>query len=135
MVIWTEKFATGSSQLDQQHRTLIDHINRLEEMLTITNPTREECEFMINLVDFLEDYADTHFKQEEQCMERFRCPSHERNKQAHSQFLAFFRNFRAHFQAEGFRREVLATLHDTVSQWIEAHILHLDTQLKPFIKG
>ena len=135
MVIWTENFTTGSSQLDQQHRMLIDHINRLEEMLTITNPTREECEFMIELVDFLEDYAETHFKQEEQCMERFRCPSHQQNKVAHGRFLKFFRDFKEHYKAEGFRREILLNLHSTVSRWIEEHILHLDTQLKPFLQN
>ena len=93
MVPWNEKFSTGSSELDLQHRTLINNINHLEQMLTTTNLTREECEFLIHLVDFLETYADTHFNFEEQCMERYRCPAHQKNKQAHNQFRGFVQHF------------------------------------------
>lgn len=125
---------TGSSELDLQHRTLINNINHLEEMLITTNPTREECEFVIHLVEFLENYADTHFNLEEKCMARYRCPAHEKNKQGHEQFRAFFKQFKAHFNAEGFRRDILLNLHKAISLWIEEHILQVDTQLKPCIK-
>ena len=53
MVNWTERFATGSKVIDQQHRMLINNLNHLESMLTDTNPTREEGEFLIHLIDFL----------------------------------------------------------------------------------
>jgi len=135
MVLWNEKFATGSRVLDQHHRTLIDNINHLEEMLTITNPTREDCEFMMNLVDFLEKYADMHFNLEEECMARFRCPAHAKNKKAHDGFLKFFRDFKEHNKAEGFRAKILVDLHETISRWIEEHILQVDTRLKPCIKA
>ena len=71
---------TGSSTLDLQHRTLINNINHLEDMLLTTNPTRAECEFVIHLVEFLERYADTHFNLEEDCMERYRCPVHKKQR-------------------------------------------------------
>ncbi|MFZ1072267.1 MAG: bacteriohemerythrin [Verrucomicrobiia bacterium] len=135
MVLWNEQFATGSSKLDLQHRTLINNINHLEEMLTATNPTREECEFLIHLVGFLESYANTHFSFEEHCMERFRCPAHQQNKQAHERFLSFFQHFKERYQKEGFRREILLALHKMLSLWIEEHILQVDAQLRPCIKG
>jgi hemerythrin len=135
MIQWNEQFMTGSSQLDQQHRMLINNVNHLEGMLTITNPTREECEFVIHLVDFLDSYATTHFEFEEQCMERYRCPAHQKNKLAHEQFRGFFQNFKERYKAEGFRREVILSLHQVAKQWIEEHILQVDTQLRPCIKG
>lgn len=126
---------TGSSTLDLQHRTLINNINHLEDMLLTTNPTRAECEFVIHLVEFLERYADTHFNLEEDCMERYRCPVHKKNKEAHEQFRSFFKQFKERYQAEGFRREILLGLHKALSEWIEQHILQLDTQLRPCIKA
>jgi hemerythrin len=134
MVQWNERFLTGSSKLDLQHRTLINNINHLEDMLMTTNPTREECEFLIHLVEFLESYADTHFNVEEECMERYRCPAHKRNKEAHEQFRTFFKEFKERYRVEGFRREILLDLYQTLSQWIEGHILAVDTQLRPCIK-
>jgi len=62
MIHWTEKFETGSTKLDQQHRVLVDNINLLEEQLRNTNPTKEELEFTIELVDYLEAYANIHFQ-------------------------------------------------------------------------
>lgn len=135
MVIWTEQFATGSDAIDQQHRTLINNINHLESMLTDTNPTREEGEFLIHLVDFLELYANTHFEFEERCMESYRCPAHAKNKQAHAQFLKFLHQFKERYKAEGLRLDVLRSLHQTLSSWIQEHILHVDTQLRPCIKN
>jgi len=131
MVLWTKRFATGSDTIDQQHRMLINNINHLEAMLTNTNPSRTECDFLIHLVDFLETYADHHFKFEEGCMERHHCPAHTRNKEAHGQFLQFISNYKARVKVEGFRQEALVQLHSTLGKWIEEHILRIDTQLKP----
>lgn len=135
MVLWTEQFATGVDRIDQQHRTLINNINHLESMLTDTNPSRAECEFLIHLVDFLESYADTHFQFEEHCMHRYRCPVHARNRQAHECFLNFLQEFKERCKKEGFRLDVLRKLHETLSGWIQEHILQVDTQLKPSLKG
>src|ERR1039458_9265786 len=89
MIIWTKEFETGFAKLDQQHRLLIENINLLNEMLHTTNPTMEELEFMVNLVDYLDGYATFHFKGEEQCMESYRCPAHAQNQQEHERFRGF----------------------------------------------
>lgn len=135
MLLWTEEYSTGASHLDHQHRTLIAKINHLEEILAIADPAREDRDFMVHLVNFLEHYADKHFKVEEQCMESYRCPSHALNKQAHKQFMIFIQDFKEQQQAKGFQRELVVQLHETLRFWIREHILQVDTQLKPCLKG
>jgi hemerythrin len=135
MLIWNEQFVTGSDTIDSQHRMLIDKINQLEMMLTDTNPTREGCEFVMHLVNFMESYAGTHFKFEEQCMESYRCPAHQKNKEEHERFLVSFHHFKERYVAEGFRLEVLQSLHQATSSWIQNHILRVDVQLRPCIKA
>jgi hemerythrin len=135
MVIWNEKFETGSSKVDLDHQMLINNINHLEGMLTNSNRTREECDFLLHLVGFLEAYAEMHFKYEEDCMQRYRCPAYHQNKEAHQQYRDFFQGFRRRYKAEGFRPEVLKELHQAASAWIENHILTVDIQLKPCLKG
>lgn len=135
MALWSEKFATGSSTIDQQHRMLIHNVNQLERMLTSTSPTSEECKLLFQLVDFLDSYAEMHFKFEEECMDSYRCPAHQKNKEEHAQFREFFRQFRIRHTTEGFRPEVLKDLHQMASSWIERHILQVDIQLKPCLKG
>ena len=135
LVLWDERFATGSDTLDQQHRVLINNVNHLGGMLVNTNPTKAEFEFLIHLVDFLKTYAQTHFQLEEQCMESYRCPAHARNKQAHEKFMIFINDFHERYQMVGIRQENLKNLHATLSLWIEEHILQIDVQLKMCMKS
>src|SRR6185312_9161855 len=126
MIVWDEKLKTGSDEIDKQHQGLIDQINQLELMLTETNPTKEECEFLIHLVTFLEAYTKEHFQFEEDCMERHRCPAHAKNKLAHAEFMKFFEQFRESYHHQGFRPEIVRTLHEAMSMWIKGHILQVD---------
>lgn len=135
MLIWTDKFSTGSDQLDQQHQTLIDNINELEMMLMISFPTRAEYEQMLKVIDFLEFYSREHFTFEEQCMEAYRCPMHHKNKLAHGEFIGFFKKFKDHYRIHGFSSEEMTKLHEVVAKWITDHILGVDTHLKACIKG
>lgn len=134
MLQWTEQFETGNSEIDSQHKTLINYINRLEEVSYATNPSRQEAEFLLNLVDFVETYTNVHFKHEESCMARFRCPAYQENKTAHAEFSKFFQQFKHRFKTAGCRSEVLKELHDTCRSWIKSHILRVDLRLKPCLK-
>jgi hemerythrin len=133
MLIWTKDFETGYPQLDRQHRLLIDHINLLAEQLHTTNPTPEELEFAIHLVDYLEAYANIHFKTEEHCMEIHRCPAHAQNRQEHEHFRGFIRDYKRLCELQGFNPQLLRNLHNVMSSWIREHILKIDTQLKPCV--
>ena len=132
MIVWDEKFATGSETVDGQHKMLILHINQLGEMLKHFQAGPRNIQFASSLVAFLEQYAATHFKFEEQCMECCHCPAHALNKEQHGQFIEFFRRFHKQYQAEGFSVEAFENLHRMTSDWIISHILRVDTQMKPF---
>ena len=133
MILWTEKFATGSAKLDKQHQLLIDNINLLGELLHTTNPTPLELDFTFNLVDYLEAYANVHFNAEERCMESFRCPVYAQNEREHARFRGFVRDYKRRCEAEGFQVELLHHLHKAMRTWIEEHILKIDTQLRACI--
>jgi hemerythrin len=131
MLLWDEKFATGSPVIDEQHRQLIRHLNQFEGLLVQTNPTGRDIAFIIQFLAFLEDYVDSHFSYEEKCMESYRCPAHQKNQQAHQNFKQLFQRLKANTQKEGFRLEMLFELNQTINVWIQDHILRVDTQLKP----
>jgi hemerythrin len=133
MLKWTEQFETGSALIDAQHRMLITYINRLEPFTRVTNPTREELDMFMRVVAFLENYALTHFRDEEACMQRFKCPAYRDNRQAHSEFLDFYRGFIRRLQSDGCRPALVQELYDACVIWIQRHILRLDVQLRAFV--
>ena len=130
MLLWTEQFATGSPTIDEQHRQLIRHVNQFEALLVQTNPTTKDITFIIQFLDFLEGYVDSHFSYEEKCMESYRCPAHKKNLQAHENFKQMFQRLKLHSQKEGFRLEMLVELNQSINVWIQDHILRVDTELK-----
>lgn len=132
MLVWSEQFATGTPLVDTQHRMLIDKINQLEQLLNGPPPPKAKCDELLN---FLGSYVGTHFKFEEQCMERARCPAHEKNKQAHAAFLGVFGKFKQRYLAEGPKPELLKSLQVAAADWIKQHILTVDIQLKACAKG
>ena len=132
MLTWSEQFATGSPLVDTQHRMLIDKINFLEQLLAGPPPSKAACDELIN---FLVSYVGTHFTFEETCMERFHCPAHEQNKQAHAAFLGVFAKFKERYAAEGPKPELLKSLQTTAADWIKNHILSVDIKLKACIKA
>ncbi len=131
MLLWTEQFSTGSPVIDEQHRQLIQHLNQFEGLLVETSPTTENLAKITQFLDFLEDYVDSHFRYEEQCMESYRCPAHQKNLQAHENFKQLFQRFKTRSRQEGFRAEMLVELNQTINVWIQDHILRVDTGLKP----
>ena len=133
MIIWTKQFETGSVKLDLQHRLLIDNINLLGEELQNTDPTGEEAQHAARLLEYLEAYANIHFNFEERCMESYRCPAHAKNQQEHERFRGFIRDYKRLCELEGFRVELLRSLHGAIRTWIQEHILKVDTQLRPCI--
>ncbi len=131
MLTWTEQFATGSPMIDGQHRDLIRHCNEFERLLDHTNPSLQDVAVIIDFLSFLEDYVDGHFRYEEQCMESYRCPAHQKNLEAHAYFKQLFQQHKDHARKAGFRLELLVELNRVIHAWIQDHILHVDTGLKP----
>ncbi len=131
MLEWSEQFETGHALIDAQHKQLISYSNRLGAIAHNSNPNRQEAEFILHFIDFLETYVHEHFQQEEACMESYRCPALQENKLAHREFLVFFGQFKERFMTGGFRPEALTELSDFCGNWIKRHILQIDMRLKP----
>jgi hemerythrin len=131
MLDWNEEFETGHALVDTQHRMLISYINRLEEMSENSSPSKGDIELFSRFVEFLEDYVEMHFGEEEECMLRFRCPAHQENKTAHTEFLDFFRRFKLQFGIDGYSPKAVKDLFEACVAWIQRHILGIDVQLKP----
>jgi hemerythrin len=113
--------------IDTQHQVLFNNINRLEALLEKTGIEPSEADY---LLAFLDNYAAQHFKGEETCMARFRCPAHARNKDEHAHFLDTLKVARDEYKKTTEPRAVLQRLHETLVWWINNHILQVDIQLK-----
>jgi len=127
MLEWKPAYETGVPEIDTQHRVLFDNINRLGKLLDKAEVDRAEADYLLK---FLENYAEQHFKGEESCMARYRCPAHNRNKEEHAQFRTILGFAIGQYETATTPKVVLTRLHDSMVWWISNHILKVDIQLK-----
>ncbi len=130
MLKWDESYAIGIEKIDNQHKTLFDAINKLNEALQNGNA---EPQFS-QTISFLEKYVIAHFRDEEACMHELQCPAEAENKKAHADFLYDFQEQAARFYAEGYSDELTFKLLTTLRDWLVKHLCSVDIQLRFCVK-
>jgi len=126
---WDYTLTTGDELLDNQHRYLIQILNRLGTAINIGDG-RENINRILGTLKF---YADWHFGKEEQCMESYRCPAADRNKKSHSSFIEKYNQFHSEYNDSGGSTELALKIHEFIFDWIVKHILAVDSELFPCI--
>jgi len=128
---WSERFSTGISRIDDQHRMLFKMAEDFREALEAGTGSRVYG----LLLQSVEQYSHAHFGFEESCMARHVCPAAEINKAAHRQFLQLLASFQRRFDASGFESGDARRFVDAIDDWIENHISRIDVQIKPYVTG
>ena len=129
MLEWKPDYETGVPAIDTQHKVLFDNINRLGKVLERADIERAETDYLLK---FLQNYADQHFRGEETCMARYRCPARAKNKEEHAQFRTILGSALGHYETSTKPKDVLGRLLESMVWWIHNHILRVDIQLKDY---
>jgi hemerythrin len=127
---WSDEYATGVEPIDHQHRMIFQ---MAEDFRTALNHGRGERVYG-TMLQSLDLYVRTHFRLEEGCMDRYRCPVAQRNKEAHARFVEVLAGFQHRYAVSGFDRAEGHKLVDTIDQWLADHICRIDLQLKPCVE-
>ncbi len=130
MIVWEDAMRTGLSDLDAQHKTIIDKFNQFSEAMS----SADAREVAGSILDFLQFYAAWHFEREEKYMEQYKCPIDQANKQAHAKFLDKFGQFYEQWQTSNMDLDLVDDTYLELEKWIKNHILEVDIQLLPYVK-
>lgn len=130
-----EKYTTGHAHIDEQHYQLFDGLNSLliflKDSTNIDQP--EEQEKAVELINFLGEYAATHFRDEEELFESSKHPLKEVNREAHQRFIAKYLEYKQELTAGAITRASLIKLHIFLQSWLVKHILQVDTALRDHV--
>ena len=121
-----EKMATGFPEIDAQHKEWIRRINEFDNAVV----NRKGQDVIQNTLEFLTQYAETHFVGEEEIMEQFKSPSQETNRRAHDEFRGKLAEIRAWVKTGGDTSVEVIELKDALEKWLINHISTIDVQLR-----
>ncbi len=79
---WSENLSVGVDKMDAQHKTLVDLINNLYDLLE----EGKKKEAMALFREKVKDYLEKHLSDEEKFMESIGYPDIEAHKRAHEKF-------------------------------------------------
>jgi len=128
LIRWDDSFATGISSFDNQHRKLIELVNRLYAALGDGKGNA----VLGGILDELVSYTQEHFAAEERMMQLYRYPELESHCQAHAGLVARVQDFMMRFRNGGVSLSV--DVMSFLKSWLIDHIQKIDRRYGPFLR-
>ena len=125
LISWQENFSLGLEAIDEQHKSLVDIINRIWQSIV----EKSEKSVVFSLIEELERYTFAHFAAEETFMRVTGYPHFDRHKQEHQAFIS---------RVSEEKRRALSTgnlsldLMHFLRDWLVNHILLSDKHYADF---
>ena len=124
---WIADYDTGIKLVDQQHRKLVENLNKLNRAVE-GHLNREEIKQIF--ID-LSNYCNYHFSTEEMLMERSEYDGFDDHKMEHLNCFSKVKNCYRRF--EGGNDDAVKELIDYLTSWWSDHVLGKDKEFIPFI--
>jgi hemerythrin len=134
---WNSSYSIDVTEVDQQHRRLIELINQLHDAMTRNRglgtvpATIDEFDTMAAVLGELIDYASYHFSTEEGYMREYAYPEYAAHRAAHRHFVDRVCAFRE--DLDGGKPVCSAEITEFLRDWWVSHILRVDKKLGAFL--
>jgi hemerythrin len=127
LIKWSDKYSVNIKTIDEQHQRFINMINELSDRVA-----EESLPSTIsNILDQMLDYADYHFKTEEELFKTHNYPGLEIHKQQHDAFVKKVFELKEDF-AKG-RITISLKILAFLNEWLINHILDSDQKYAPYL--
>jgi len=124
---WSEKYCVNVSEIDDQHKQLIDMANRMHDAIS-AGEGKEVVEHL--LADLLE-FTYAHFATEENLMRQYKYPKYPAHKIEHDKLNEKVIEFKKEFK-EADTAYIPLNLMDFLKEWLADHIQNIDMQYSQY---
>jgi len=128
LIEWTQKLSVNFEEIDNQHKKLIQLINKLHDAMK----KGKGSSILDDVLKEMTDYAKYHFGTEEKFMEQFKFPELKEHKEQHHDFINKVGEFTEEMKDSkiGMSLKVMHFLAD----WLKTHIINEDHKYVPYLK-
>ncbi len=126
-IIWEDRFSVGNEKIDSQHKSLVDLINKLEEI-------EQKGGQLSQVFEQLDNYVQTHFREEEKLLQLADYDDLEAHKLKHQEFETWLHSVKVVYKSAGPNAHyITATVNHFLQEWLVEHILKSDMAYKGHI--
>ncbi len=126
---WDDSLSVGISLIDEQHKTLIDRLAQLSRAVE----TSQGASSILKSLEFMYEYTDFHFTDEEKQMAKYEYPGLEDQKRMHANFIESIKQLEADFQEEGATGPLADSINTFLMNWLVKHIKGEDVKFGAYI--
>ena len=126
-----DNLLTGNELIDGQHKEIIEKINKL-----VSSCENGSCQIeSIKMLDYLADYTEYHFREEEALQEEIGYPGLEEHKKRHEDFRIAVKELHEMLEEEeGPSERFVKAVQDNVVDWLYRHIKGFDCSVAAYIQ-
>jgi hemerythrin len=126
---WLSAYEVNVAEIDEQHRELFRMFNDLLDAMW----DGKGKSIMQEKLQFLANYAVTHFTTEENYMIRYNFPNYTIHKKAHDDFTAGVVDFLKSYELEGAKTDALVSVVQDLGTWTRDHIRDMDQEMGQYL--
>ena len=126
---WNDDLSVGIDLIDEQHKTLIQ---KLAELSKAVETSQGASEIMKSL-EFMYDYTNFHFTDEEKQMAKYDYPGLEEHKKLHAKFTRPLKQLEEDFEEEGATGPLAESINTFLLNWLVKHIKGEDVKFGAYI--
>ncbi|AWB10914.1 hemerythrin [Thermodesulfobium acidiphilum] len=130
LVQWSDDLSSGFKEIGDQHKELINRVNKL---LDACNPGKGKQEIGETL-NFLSDYVVEHFNSEEKYMKQYNYPGLNEQIEQHKYFVSYVGELKKDFEQNGPSISLTMKLSKNLVDWLVNHIMKVDKKAGAFLK-
>ena len=125
---WSEEYAIGVEQIDEQHKGFFRFVNELAAMGGADETAVHEK------MEFLKSYALEHFDAEEAFMEIHESPRLDEHAQMHVDFIRQYSDLARAYRAGAGAAAELDRIRSMAGAWLASHITRADADYARFVR-
>ena len=131
MIALTKDMQVGVPKIDEQHKELIDRLNKVTSM-GAKSVSKEETQ---RTLDLLGEYIVKHFGDEEALQRQSGYPKYEWHKGQHQIYVGEFKKLKSEFLANGISVKFTLDLNNSIINWIVRHIKSVDVEFGKYYRS
>jgi hemerythrin-like metal-binding protein len=128
LITWETSYELGISEIDNQHKKMVEIINRLFQMFSEHKVQDEEA--LKTVLQELTDYANYHFSTEEKYFALLNYPGTENHIAKHNQYREKIEEFKTQLAANK-TESTFFNLTNFLQDWWVWHINNVDREYVP----
>lgn len=129
-IIWTSDLSVGVDLIDEQHKVLFEKVDQLFQ----AGRERRAKEYILEMLDFLDEYTKKHFSDEVKYMTRINYPELELQKKAHDSFIDKLAKLKTEYDKTGGSVLVIINANTMIVDWLINHISIMDKKIGTYAK-